>query len=195
MSNFSRYNADLKNHYPPYLSMLLVNIFVCVNMCFSTYFFNGGTFDLDSFYGVWAIFSELHFGGFMYMSIILGLGLFLSLVMMTKLFEDPITPAIGMLFEPIISTILVNMVGVQTLPGSLACIGYVFILPGQFLIVMGQYVLKKSTEEKQKIEQSAQRSDEEIKKLQHEIKQLKALKEVEMTNLRLLTSGTAGGDV
>lgn len=173
MSNVSRYNADLKDHYPPYLSMLLVNIFVCINMCFSTYFFNGATFDLHSFYGVWAIFSELHFGGFMYMSIILGLGLFLSLVMMTKLFEDPITPAIGMLFEPIISTILLNIVGVQTLPGSLACIGYVFILPGQFLIVMGQYVLKKSTEEKQRMENESKKADDEIKKLQTEIKQLK----------------------
>jgi hypothetical protein len=178
MSNFSRYNADLKEHYPPYLSMLLANIFVCLTMCLSTYFFNGATFDLDSFWGIWAIFSERHFGGFMYMSIILGLGLFLSLVMMTKLFDDPITPAVGMLFEPIISTILLDLVGVQGLPGSLACIGYVFILPGQFLIVMGQYMLKKSNEEKQKIKDEADKSTLEIQKLKTKIQ------EYEMSNLK-----------
>lgn len=170
MSNFSRYNADLKDHYPPYLSMLLANIFVCCNMCFTSYFFNGATFDLDTFYGIFSIFSELHFGGFMYMSIILGLGLFLSLVMMTKLFEDPITPAVGMLFEPIISTILLNIVGVQTLPGSLACIGYVFILPGQFLIVTGQYLLKKSTDEQKKIKDETEKSTIEIDRLKGKLK-------------------------
>ncbi len=57
MSNFSRYTADLKEYYPPYLSMLIINIFICINMCFAAYFFNGSTFDMDSFNGVFAIFT------------------------------------------------------------------------------------------------------------------------------------------
>ncbi len=66
--------------------------------------------------------------------------------MITKLFSDPIAPALAMLFDPIFSSLMCNLVGVQTLPGSLACIGYVFVMPGLFLILMGQHLLRKSNE-------------------------------------------------
>jgi hypothetical protein len=51
-----------------------------------------------------------------------------------------------MLFDPIISTLILNVVGVQSLPGSLTCIGYVFVMPGLFLILMGQHLIRKSND-------------------------------------------------
>jgi hypothetical protein len=96
MSEFSKFTSDLKNYYPPFLSMLLVNIFNCIHMAFSCYFVNGSSFDFDSFFGIWSLFSQLHFSGFMYMAIILSLGQIISLVMITRLFPDPIIPALAM---------------------------------------------------------------------------------------------------
>lgn len=58
ISKLSRYTSDMKSHYPPYLSMLLVNLFMTVNMAFSTYFFNGLTFDTNPRFGLFSIFSQ-----------------------------------------------------------------------------------------------------------------------------------------
>jgi hypothetical protein len=116
MSKFSRYTSDMKSHYPPYLSMLLVNFFMCVNMAFSTYFFNGLTFDTDPQFGFFSIFSQVHFAGFMYMSIVLCFGMFVSYVLISKLFSDPILPALAMTLDPIIGTILLQWTGIQMMP-------------------------------------------------------------------------------
>lgn len=96
MSKFSVINADLKTHYPPFLSMLLVNFFICLNMSFVAYFLNGATFDLESRYGIFSIFTQKHFAGFMYMAIILCMGLVISFVMISKLFPDPLVPGLAM---------------------------------------------------------------------------------------------------
>ena len=86
MSKLSSLTADLKIYYPPYLSMFIVNLIISVFMVFSAYFFNGATFDTESKYGVFSIFSQTHFAGFMYMAIILCMGMLLSFVMISKLF-------------------------------------------------------------------------------------------------------------
>ena len=144
MSKLTSLTSDLKNYYPPYLSMTLVNIIICFNMALSAYFFNGATFDFESRYGVFSIISDFHFAGFFYMAIVLCMGLFLSFAMVSKLFPEPIIPALAMVFEPIISTFILNLVGVQSLPGSFACIGYIFIIPGIFLILIGQCMFQRS---------------------------------------------------
>ena len=87
MSIVSRTNRDPKSYLPSYLSVMISNIGVSLNMALSAYFFNGATFDMHPVYGIFSIFSEKHFTGFLYMSIILGLGLFLSSVMITKIFD------------------------------------------------------------------------------------------------------------
>lgn len=140
MSKFSVYTADLKNHYPPYLSMLLVNTMVCINMMFTTYFFNGATFDHDPFWGILSIISQKHFAAFMYMAIILCMGLVISFVMISNLFPEPIIPSLAMAFEPAISTLLLYLAGVQTMPPALSFIGYILIIPGNFLILVGQWL-------------------------------------------------------
>lgn len=78
--------ADMKNYYPPFLSMFLVNTLVMINMAFSAYFFNGATWDYDEAFGVFGIFSQIHFAGFMYMAIILCMGMLISFLMISKLF-------------------------------------------------------------------------------------------------------------
>lgn len=148
MAKFSLSTNDLKKHYPPYLSMLLVNSLVCLNMMLSTYFFNGATFDYDSFYGILSIFSQKHFAAFMYMAIILCMGLIISFVMISNLFPDPIIPSLAMTFDPAISTLLVYLAGVQNMPNSLSFIGYIFIIPGNCLILIGQRMFQLANTKK-----------------------------------------------
>jgi hypothetical protein len=130
----------MKEHYPPYLSMLLVNTMVGINMMFSTFFLNGATFDHNTFWGIFSIFSQQHFAAFMYMGIILCMGLVISFVMLSHLFPDAILPSLAMTFEPAISTLLVYLAGVQTMPTPLSWMGYILIIPGTFLILIGHWM-------------------------------------------------------
>lgn len=136
--------------------MALVFAFTSLNMTMSSYFFAGS--DLvqhDSFWGWSGLFTSTQFSGFLFMSIILGMGNFITQTLISKIFE-PIIPATVALFEPIFSTIILQLVGVQIIPskkktdyfhsspltkqnllGGLACLGYVFILPGLFVIIIG----------------------------------------------------------
>lgn len=140
--------ADLKTYYPPFLSMLLVNFFICVNMSFVAYFFNGASFDFESRYGVLSLFTQKHFAGFMYMAIILCMGLVISFVMISKLFPNPVVPGLAMTLEPPISTFFLQISGVQAMPGPYAFVGYAFIIPGNFLILIGQWVFQRLHEKK-----------------------------------------------
>jgi len=144
MSRFSRYTSDLKSHYPPYLSMFLVNIFMMINMAFSTYFFNGLTFDTDPRFGFFSIFSQAHFAGFLYMSIVLCFGMFVSSILISKLFSDPILPALAMTLDPVLATILLEWAGIQTMPKAYTFIGYLFIVPGMLLILVGQCLYQRT---------------------------------------------------
>lgn len=96
MSQFSKFTSDLGSYYPPFLSMFIVNILVCINMSFSSYFINACDWDYDSFWGMFSLFSNLHFAGFMFMAIMLSLGQIISIVVITKMFPDPIIPALVM---------------------------------------------------------------------------------------------------
>jgi hypothetical protein len=143
-SKISRYTADMKSHYPPYLSMLLANFFVCINMILTTYFFNGMTFDYDPFWGWFSIFSQEHFAGFMYMAIVLCFGMFVSFVLISKLFSDPIIPALAMTLDPVIATVLLEWSGIQNMPHAISFIGYFFVVPGLMLILVGQCLYQRS---------------------------------------------------
>lgn len=78
----------------------------------------------------------------MYMAIILCMGLVMSFVMISNLFPDPIVPSLALTFEPVISTLLIFVVGAQTLPPPMSFIGYIFIIPGNFLILIGQWMFQ-----------------------------------------------------
>ena len=59
----------------------------------------------------------------------LSLGVFISSILVSKLFE-PIIPASTALFEPIIIGLLCQVANVQYFPSSIAVYGYVFLIPG-----------------------------------------------------------------
>lgn len=149
MSQFSKFTSDLRTYYPPFLSMLIVNIFVCIFMCFSSFFFHGCNFEFDSFWGIWSIFSELHFSGFMYMAIIISLGQLVSVFMITKMFPDPIIPALAMTLEPFIATLFLDLTNIQRIPGKFTSIGYLLMVPGLSLILIGQCLFQRISLKKQ----------------------------------------------
>lgn len=90
--------------------------------------------------GVFALFTLKYF--FIYLGIALfsGIGLYLSYIYIARFFE-PIVSASALLFEPIIATILIYFFNIEFLPGPFACLGYVFILPGQFLIILARHLI------------------------------------------------------
>lgn len=143
MSEFSKYTSDLRNYYPPFLSMLLVNSFNSMNLCASSFFFNGATFNFEPFWGVFSIFTQAHFAGFMYMAILLSLGQMISIVMISRMFPDPIIPALAMTLEPVFSSFIVQLAGVQFMPGAVTFVGYLFIVPGLILILTGQCLFQR----------------------------------------------------
>ena len=168
LSFISKNNPDPKSYMPPYLSMLITHFFVCVNMSLSAFFFNGATFDMHPNFGVFAIFSQQHFTGFLYMSIILGLGLFLSSVMIARIFDEKLIPALVMIFDPIICTLFLRLTGVQCMPGTIATLGYVFIIPGMFLVIVGQNQLDKQVESQKKKEEEMLELNDLNKQLQEQ---------------------------
>ena len=72
------------------------------------------------------------------MSIILCFGMFISFVLISKLFSDPIIPALAMTLDPILASFLVQIFGVQTMPNAFSFVGYLLIIPGLILILTGQ---------------------------------------------------------
>lgn len=143
MAKLSTHTANLKTVFPPYLSMVLVNSTVCIIMALCAYFFLGATFNSDPTYGVFNIFSQEHFSTFLYLSVILNLGMIISYVMLTRLFPDQIIPALGMTFEPFFSACFFEISGVQKLPGSFAIMGYTIMVPGKILILLGNWINQK----------------------------------------------------
>jgi hypothetical protein len=139
MAEFSKYTSDLRSYYPPFLSMFIVNVFNVFNMALITYFFNGGSFSFEPFWGAYSIFSDgSHFTAFMYMAIILACGQMVSVFLVTRMFPDPIIPALAMSLDPFIASFVVQLTNIQTLPGDFSMIGYLFIFPGMLIILMGQ---------------------------------------------------------
>ena len=96
MAQFSKFTSDMKSYFPPFFSMFIVNIYVCIFMCFSSVFIHGCTFDFDSFWGIWSLFSNQHFTAFMYMAIMISLGQLFSIFWIAKMFPEPIIPALVM---------------------------------------------------------------------------------------------------
>lgn len=135
--------VDLKSYYPPFLSMFLVNISISFHVGLSAYFVNGATFDRDTSFGVWGLLTGAHFGAFFYMAIVLSLGMYISFTMISKLFSDPILPALAMTLEPFFATFFLNLVSVQSMPGSYSIYGYIFLICGLFMILIGQYLIQR----------------------------------------------------
>lgn len=146
ISEFSKFTSDLRNYYPPFLSMLLVNIFNVVNLVLISFFFNGTSFDFDPFWGIFSVFTDTHFISFLYMAIVLAFGQMVSVVLVTKMFPDPIIPALAMTMEPFLACFFLDLSGIQGLPGHFCMVGFLLILPGMFLVLVGQKIYQRDKE-------------------------------------------------
>jgi len=145
LSRVSQFTSDLKSYYPPFLSMLMINTLNCVLMGFSSYFIHGCSFDFHPFFGIWSIFSSKHFSGFMYMAIVLSFGQLVSLFVVTRMFPDPIVPALVMTLEPYVATFIIDLVSVQRLSGTYTVMAYLCLVSGIFLILVGQCLYQRIT--------------------------------------------------
>ena len=143
MSQCSKFTSDLGSYYPPFLSMFIVNTLNCINLAFACFFTNGCEWTFDSFWGIFGLLSNQHFAGFMFMAIFLSLGQMVSLVAITRSFPDPIIPALAMTLEPFIATLLLDIAGIQNLPGNFTLMGYIFFVPGLCLILVGQCLYQR----------------------------------------------------
>ena len=153
MSQFSKYTSDLKNYYPPFLSMFIVNTLICAFMCLSSFFLHGCSFDLDTFWGIWSLFSSQHFTGFMFMAIIIFLGQIVSLFLITRMFPNPIIPALVLTLQPFIATLFLDLTDVQRIPGRWTFVGYTMIVPGMALILVGQCLFQRISNRQHEQEQ------------------------------------------
>lgn len=45
------------------------------------------------------------------------------------------------IFEPLVTSILYHVIGLEPIPSGLTCIGFSFIVPGQLMIVAGQSII------------------------------------------------------
>jgi hypothetical protein len=52
-------------------------------------------------------------------------------------------PSLAALFEPMISLMIMDTAKLQHIPSGYTVMGYIFIIPGTFLILVGQNIYQK----------------------------------------------------
>ena len=88
------------------------------------------------------------------MGVILILGLILSYTLISKVYPNPLIPGLAISFEPILSSLVLQLSGIQFIPGSFGCLGYIFMLLGNFLILIGQWMFQR-IHKKEELEEKA----------------------------------------
>lgn len=83
------------------------------------------------------------------MAIVLAMGQLVTVVLVTRMFPDPIIPALALTLEPFMASFIAQLANIQNLPGDFSMMGYLFIFPGMLIILMGQcfYQRQKSYNE------------------------------------------------
>jgi len=140
-----KYTTNMNKNYPSYLGMFVVNFMIGIIMFLASYFFHGASFDNDENFGIFGVFTGSHFSNFFQMSVFIGFGMLWSYAMISNLFPDPLLPSLAALFEPIISIMIMDFIHLQQMPSGYTVMGYIFIIPGTFLILIGQNIYQKTT--------------------------------------------------
>jgi hypothetical protein len=140
---FQSLNLGLRHVFPPYLSMLIINIMNTANLVFLGYFVNGATFDTAEGWGFFSIIRDDKFALFLYTVIILCTGTVASFTLVAKLFPNFVVPTMMYFLEPGIVTVLFHFSNVQALPGSFSFIGYTLMTPGMGMILIGQWIFTR----------------------------------------------------
>jgi short subunit fatty acids transporter len=89
----------------------------------------------------------------MFMAIILFLGQIISLFLITRMFPDPIIPALALTLEPFIATLFLDLTDIQRIPGRWTFVGYTMMVPGMALILVGQCLFQRMASRQQEQEQ------------------------------------------
>ncbi|KAL4432768.1 hypothetical protein ABPG74_011589 [Tetrahymena malaccensis] len=147
MSKLAKHQAAAREVFPAHLNTILTFFLNMFNLTLLSYFFSGMDFVKDPSWGWYGLFTEQNFVSFLLMSILLGMGSFVSMFIVSKVFV-PLVPQTAQLFEPVISTLALQALGVQILPEGLTCLGYALILPGLFSIILGQYFIQQQNQKK-----------------------------------------------
>ena len=73
----------------------------------------------------------------LFLGIVIGLGVFVLLIVIPT-FLDTLIVSVALSLQPVISSILVWILGMQAFPGIITMTGTMFVLPGLGLITYGQ---------------------------------------------------------
>jgi uncharacterized membrane protein YidH (DUF202 family) len=89
------------------------------------------------------------------MAMILSLGQLVSLFLITRMFPDPIIPALALTLEPFLATLFLDLVDVQRIPGKWTFVGYTMIVPGMALILVGQCLFQRISNKQEEQEEKS----------------------------------------
>jgi hypothetical protein len=90
--------------------------------------------------GVFGLFTRENFVSVFYVSIMLGLNLIISSLLVDEIFSKFIRN-VASCFEPIITVSIYHLFAIEVIAPGTTCLGLAFIVPGMMLIVGGQNYL------------------------------------------------------
>ena len=125
---------------PRFTYLYFYNLFLSLNLVTSGYFFGGSSFDFNTKFGVFGLFTYENFVSVFYVSIMLGLYLMIVNLLTSQIFNDVIINA-GFQFEVILTLIMWHALGLELMPANMTCLGYAFITPGLIFNIGGQGAL------------------------------------------------------
>ncbi len=125
---------------PRFTHTLLYQLFCGLNLVTLGYFFGGTVFNFQTQYGIFGLLTYKNFVEVLYVGITIGFFLVISHILVAQLFNELVIN-IASNFKTIISSMVMQAVGLQLIMSGLTCIGYCFIVPGMIFIVGGQGAL------------------------------------------------------
>jgi len=134
---FFMVSRQVRNDYPLYFRIFIMAICGGINMGVWSIFLDGSTIDFNPNTGVFGLFTPERFYFFIFLGVVIGLGVFVLYVIITNLM-DPLIVSVTLFFEPVVSALLVWVLGMQAFPGIFTWLGTGIVIPGLIMIAFGQ---------------------------------------------------------
>lgn len=122
---------------PRFTHMFFYNFFNAINLATFGYFFGGTDFNFQTQYGIFGIFTYKNFVEVFYVGTIMGFVMMLVHILVAQLFNELVIN-IATCFKTIISSLLMQAVGLELIMSGLTPVGYCFLIPGLIFVVGGQ---------------------------------------------------------
>lgn len=87
--------------------------------------------------GVFGLFTIDNFVSIFYVSVFLGMGMLITNIFVTQIFSAYMI-GFANVFEPIFSSCMYHITGIEPSPSGMTCLAYAFIVPGSLLILTGR---------------------------------------------------------